>query len=92
MDLRKVTTSRSGKKPSQWLISNNNSFCYTLLLVLLGFNLVLQVANAQRVYYHSECGESPVVKYKELAKSIGNLLRPRKLKLSNKKALPSGKC
>lgn len=44
---------------------------YTLVLVLLGFNLIV-VANAQRGYYHSECGDSPVLKYKELAKSIGN--------------------
>lgn len=43
-----------------------------LFIILVGFNLVwLQTASAQRVLYHSECGESPVVKYKELAKSIG---------------------
>lgn len=47
---------------------------YTLVLVLLGFNLIV-VANAQRGYYHSECGDSPVLKYKELAKSIGNFAK-----------------
>lgn len=52
-------------------LTNQLSFFYTLLLILLGLNLVWQTASAQRVLYHSECGESPVVKYKELAKSIG---------------------
>lgn len=70
-----TTTSKTANKTSPTITSSplTTSYISLLLILLVVFNLVLHSANAQRAFYHSECGDSPVVKYKELAKTIGNL-------------------
>lgn len=46
------------------------------LLIYLVLSLCINtVIRADRSYYHQECGESPIFKFKELAKAIGKTIK-----------------
>lgn len=53
------------------MVSNfKNTICFFIIIVLI---TILSKAKVNSLNFHPECGESPVYKYKELAKAIGNI-------------------
>lgn len=50
------------------------------ILAIIVMVTLVSLIKADRSYYHPECGESPIYKYKELAKAIGKDLVVTKLK------------
>lgn len=47
-----------------------NNICVFFIMIMI---TIISKSKVNSLNFHPECGESPVYKYKELAKAIGNI-------------------